>query len=161
MSACPSVTMWNMCSNMYCYICGRRRVDVARYRMICLVLLTLSCFFHGCPGPLEWGGDHFRRTRDGLYPFAIRETPSSLTKVPILFSPLERREADRNLEERSGSEPWLAKMGKLRIIRVYLVVLNEKILQWKRGVTVFVLVHVEPSKGKIFQIRRIVCLTNR
>ena len=25
---------------MYCYICGRRRVAVARYRMICLVLLT-------------------------------------------------------------------------------------------------------------------------
>ena len=26
---------------VYCYISGRRRVVVARYRMICLVLLTL------------------------------------------------------------------------------------------------------------------------
>ena len=27
---------------VYCFMCGRRRVVVARYRMICLVLMTLE-----------------------------------------------------------------------------------------------------------------------
>ena len=27
---------------VYCYICGRRRVAVARYRMICLVLVSVN-----------------------------------------------------------------------------------------------------------------------
>ena len=30
---------------VYCYICGRRRVAVARYRMICLVHVTENDFF--------------------------------------------------------------------------------------------------------------------
>ena len=30
---------------LYCYICGRRRVAVARYRVICLVLAVLSILF--------------------------------------------------------------------------------------------------------------------
>ena len=29
----------------YCIFCGRRRVAVARYRMICLVHVTASCKF--------------------------------------------------------------------------------------------------------------------
>ena len=30
---------------MYCFICGRRRVAVARYRMICLVLVGFRLHF--------------------------------------------------------------------------------------------------------------------
>ena len=30
----------------YCLFCGRRRVAVARYRMICLVLLNLGSRYH-------------------------------------------------------------------------------------------------------------------
>ena len=32
--------------NVYCFICGRRRVAVAKYRMICRVLLIFVFFFN-------------------------------------------------------------------------------------------------------------------
>ena len=43
----PSPLFWDT----YCFICGRRRVAIARYRMICLVLKTLRvCNFAKCEG---------------------------------------------------------------------------------------------------------------
>ena len=41
----PSVLLFLLLESVYCFICGHRRVAVARYRMICLVLANSTYIF--------------------------------------------------------------------------------------------------------------------
>ena len=93
---------------MYCYICGRRRVVVALYRMICLVLISLApyrCFVNrpSTCGPISSRGGTivkptFPMGQQKLDEGEIDELVQRLYKVPSSKEKIHKHQLGKQMD---------------------------------------------------------------